>query len=121
LALVSFRGVVKGLHRETIPKILLARIESDDGRYTVEMDMHRDLVVYPEGSRVEFVLSRELPEYRDGVDFVARATFVTVREAEGGAKKYLFSIGGLLLILYTAEELPIQPTEKLYVKLARIG
>jgi len=119
LALVSFKGVVKDLVRETIPRILFARIESDDGRYVVEMDMHRDLVVYPVGTRVEFVLSRELPDYRDGVDFVARATYVTSRE-EDGERKYLFSIGGLLVVLHTSEELPITPTEKFYVKLAKL-
>lgn len=120
MAIVHFKGVVESLTRELIPKIYLARIRDDEGKYVVEMDLHEELFVVPKGAKVEFSISREKPDYRDGIDFLGRATFVTKRKIDEH-NQYLFSIGGLLVIVTTKEELDIKPVEKVYVKLAQIG
>ncbi len=115
---VSFEGRVESLEQERIPEILLATITPIDGRECeVQMDEHKELFVTPEGSRVLFQLTRDLPEYKDGVDFVGRATVVTVREREG-VWEHILSIGGLLVVIRCKDRLPITPTEKLYVRVA---
>lgn len=119
MTIVYFKGVVESLTRELIPKIYLAKIRDNEGKYMVEMDLHEELFVVPEGARVEFSVSREIPDYRDGIDFLGRATFVSKRKVDEH-NQYLFSIGGLLVIITTKEELDVKPVEKVYVKLARI-
>jgi len=115
--LVSFRGSVVSVEKELIPKMYITRIVSDDGSYEVEMDTHEDLIVFRGGDQVEVEVSREVPQYRDGIDFVGRGTVISKR-AEGGKHATLISIGGLLFIVRTPNELPILPTEKVYVKVA---
>ncbi|HIC98363.1 MAG TPA: hypothetical protein EYP08_01525 [Pyrodictiaceae archaeon] len=117
--IVYFKGVVESLTRELIPKIYLAKIKDDKGKYIVEMDLHEELFIVPEGARVEFSISKEVPNYRDGVDFLGRATFVSRRKVNDH-NQYLFSIGGLLVVVTTKEELDIKPIEKVYIKLAQI-
>jgi DNA-directed RNA polymerase subunit G len=118
--LLSFRGSVVSVEKELIPKMYITRIVSDDGSYEVEMDTHEDLITFKEGDRVEVELSRDIPQYRDGVDFVGRGTVVSKR-VQNSKHATLISIGGLLFIVKTPEELPILPTEKVYVKVAPIS
>jgi DNA-directed RNA polymerase subunit G len=118
--LLSFTGSVVSVEKELIPKMYVARIVSDDGAYEVEMDTHEDLIVFKEGDRVEVEVSRDVPEYRDGVDFVGRGTVVSKRR-EKDKHAMLISIGGLLFIVRTSSELPIMPTEKVYVKVAPLN
>lgn len=116
--IVEFKGRVESVEPELIPKMFLARIKSLDGNYEVEMDLHKDLVVYGPGTEVEVTVSRSLPKYKDGEDFVGRGTVVTMKD-EGGKKAVLISIGGLLFIIRTGEKLELTPTEKVYVKVSR--
>ncbi len=120
---VSFRGRVAEVLQENIPEILMGVIESEDGRFLVKMDWHKDVFTLPQGAGVEFSVTRDVPEYRDGIDFVGRATVVTVRENDldpSVDKKWLhlLSIGGLLVAIYSNEPLKLKPVEKVYVKVA---
>ncbi|WP_269082823.1 DNA-directed RNA polymerase subunit G [Pyrodictium occultum] len=117
--IAQFRGRVESVERELIPRMFLARIKSLDGVYEVEMDIHRDLVVYEPGTEVEVTVSRELPAYKDGEDLVGRGTVVSMKD-EGGRKAVLISLGGLLFILRSSKELDVKPTEKLYVKVSKL-
>ncbi len=121
--MVSFRGRVAEVLQENIPEILMGVIESVDGRFLVKMDWHKDVFTLPEGASVEFSVTRGVPEYRDGVDFVGRATVVSIRENDldpSVDKKWLhiLSIGGLLVAIYSDEPLELKPVEKVYVKVA---
>ena len=118
--LVSFEGEVVDVEKELIPKMFIARIRSSDGSYEVEMDTHSDLIVFEKGSRVLVEITRGVPDYRDGVDFVGRGTVVSKR-VEGEKHATLISIGGLLFIIRTPKELPVLPTDKVYVKVAPLG
>lgn len=120
-AIVAFKGTVVSVERELIPKMYIARIRSDDGAYEVEMDTHEDLIVFREGEAVEVVVSKSVPEYRDGVDFVGRGTVVSKRKEGDNRYAVLISIGGLLFIVRSSSELPIMPTEKVYVKVAPLN
>ncbi|AEM37971.1 hypothetical protein Pyrfu_0099 [Pyrolobus fumarii 1A] len=114
---LSFRGVVRSVEQERIPEILLATLTSEDGSIEVQMDWHKEVFTLPEGSKVLFRLTRGIPDYKEGVDFVGRATVVTVREHEG-QWEHILSIGGLLVVVRTNKKLDIMPTEKLYVHIA---
>ncbi len=108
---------VKKVERELIPKIHLATMESVDGKYRILMDLHEEVIVYKPGQKLLFRLTRTLPNYRDGVDFVGRATVVS-KKVEENRYKTLLSIGGLLVVIESPEELPLTPTEKVYVHIA---
>ena len=112
--IVDFTGRVESLEQERIPEILLATLVSDDGRIRVMMDWHKELFVLPEGARLRFRVTRDIPDYRDGVDFLGRATVVKVKEEEG-KWRHLLSIGGLLVVIETGERLPLNPLDKVYV------
>ncbi len=121
---LRFRGRVDSVTQENIPEILLGRIISEDGKHVVKMDLHKELFVLREGQKVEFQLSKSIPDYRDGIDFVGRATVVSIKRNEGldpSEEKqwiHILSIGGLLVVLYEDEPLPLTPTEKVYVRVA---
>lgn len=121
---LKFKGRVDSVTQENIPEILLGRIVSEDGKHIVKMDLHKELFTLHEGQRVEFLLSKDIPEYRDGIDFVGRATVVSIKKNEGLDPSedkqwiHILSIGGLLVVLYEDEPLPLMPTEKVYVKVA---
>jgi len=116
-SIVSFTGTVEAVEKELIPRLYLGRIRSNDNEFIVEMDMHSDLVVYKPGTQVVVELSRTKPQYREGIDFVAKGTLVSIKR-ENDYISYLISIGGLLFILKSRKELNISPTEKIYIKVA---
>ncbi len=112
--ILRFEGKVTRVERELIPKIWLVRIEDDKGQYTIEMDAHEDVLKLREGDRVVFRLEKELQKYRDGIDFVGRATVASMKKEDSGWA-YLLSIGGLLVVIHSKKQLELYPTEKVYV------
>ncbi len=123
---LEFKGRVTDVLQENIPEILMGVIESSDARYVVKMDLHKEVFTLSAGDEVLFQVTRGVPEYRDGVDFVGRATVVTVRENNMDPsvdKKWIhiLSIGGLLVAIYSDEPLPLKPVEKVYVRVSPLG
>jgi DNA-directed RNA polymerase subunit G len=118
--IVKFTGTVEDIEKELIPRLFIARIRSDDSEYIVEMDMHKDLILFNKGSRVEVVLSRATPSYKDGIDFVGVGTVVSKRK-EDDTTAFLISIGGLLFKIKSRKELSLEPTERIYVKVAPLS
>ncbi|ABM80331.1 DNA-directed RNA polymerase subunit G [Hyperthermus butylicus] len=116
-AIVAFEGTVVSVEPELIPKLYVTRIKSNNGEYEVEMDTHSELIVFKEGDNVLVELSRSVPEYRDGVDFVGRGTVVSIKR-DGETYAALISMGGLLFIIRSRKELDLAPVEKVYVKVA---
>ncbi len=122
-ALLEFRGVVERVEEELIPKLFKARIVSEDGRVAVEMDLHKELVVYSEGEKLLVGIYDSLPEYREGEDLVMRAYHVSTREAENaeGVEEHLFSAGGLLFKISVPKgSLKVEPVQLVYIKIARV-
>ncbi len=118
--LLEFRGRVVSIERELIPKMHLCRIESDDKKIIVEMDLHEDIVLYNIGDELYFALYRENPVYIEGKDFVGKATVASIKEGED---KYsiLLSIGGLLTVIHISKSIKLEltPTEKIYLVVSR--
>lgn len=117
--ILRLEGTVTDVRKQVIPRMLVTTLETEDGS-SVEFDTHTDLIVYRVGERLVFELYRDIPDYKEGEDFVGRATVASVRE-EGGKLRVLLSVGGLLFMLTLNKEgMPtIKPTEKLYVKISR--
>ncbi len=119
--LLDFRGKVVEVRKQLIPKMYVTVVEDDSGKARIEFDTHQDLVVYREGERLQVTISKEVPEYREGEDYVVRATLVSTRQNEGGGSAYLFSAGGLLFIVELREgSLDVIPTEKYFIRIARV-
>ncbi len=127
---LEFTGTVEDLEKELIPKIYKARIVSDDGIYTVEMDLHEEVKVYPKGTRVRFRITKQIPDY-DPEDFVGKATLVSTRvrsvsgesEKEVKYKEYLLSIGGLIVILKIKgleHDPQLKPLDKVYIHIKEL-
>ena len=116
--LVKFDGKVISVEKELIPNIFLVKIADENGKYTVEMDMHRDVYILDEGDKVSVTITREIPSYRSGIDYVARGTVMSTKKSEN-KYSYLISIGGLLFIVHSPSELNLPPTEKVYIKIER--
>ncbi|RUM46619.1 MAG: hypothetical protein DSY37_04845 [Hyperthermus sp.] len=116
--LLEFKGRVVDSRRQLIPGMLITRIESDDGKVTLEMDTHEELIVFHRGQEVEVYISRTKPEYREEIDYVVHATLASLKEAGEGENAYLFSAGGLLFMLRTPLKLDVKPTEKVFIKVA---
>lgn len=117
--IVEFKGKVESLEPELIPKMFLAKIKSFDGDYEVEMDLHKDLVIYEPGTEIEVTISKDTPEYKEGEDFVGYGTVVSTKE-EDGKFAALVSMGGLLFIIRSKKKLNINPVEKVYIKISKL-
>ena len=116
--LVKFNGKVISVEKELIPNIFLVKIVDENKEYIVEMDMHKDVFTLHEGDTVSVSITREIPSYRDGIDYVARGTVMSTKKSED-KYSYLISIGGLLFVVHSSKELNLPPTEKVYVKIER--
>jgi hypothetical protein len=117
---VAVRGIVTAVRKQPIPKMYVTRVESEDGT-VVEFDTHEDLVLYNEKEQVEIMLVKNdtPPEYSDD-DYVVRAIVASIRENEEGGREYLLSAGGLLFILSSPRELPLEPMDKIYIRVSRV-
>lgn len=117
--LLKAKARVIDVRKQVIPRMYAVTAETEDGT-VFEFDSHEDLVTYKVGDELNIELSRDIPEYRDGIDFVGRGTVASIRE-EDNRLSVLISIGGLLFIVRTAPgKLQLKPTEKVYVKIAKL-
>ena len=114
-------GSVIDVKKTLIPTNYIAEIESTDGKLRIYIDLLEDLYMLNKGDRVVVTVSRELPSYREGVDFVARGKVFSIRE-KGGEGKMLISMGGLILkIIYKDPKLkpPFDMLDQVFVRVTR--
>lgn len=121
--MLKFRGRVESLKQAGIPKIFIANIVSEDNVYTMIMDVHEEVKTIDEGDVVEVEISKELPEYKMGVDFVARATAYMIKPVGKNLEKLLLSIGGLQVqFIAPKDKMPITKDElpvDVYIKISK--
>lgn len=115
----SGTGVIVDVRKQVIPKMYVATFTDKENNVTIEFDVHEDLVIYKQGQKVSIAISKTLPEYRDGVDYVARAVVASIKREEE-TFKYLLSAGGLLFMVTSPRELPLAPMERVYVRVSVI-
>ncbi len=113
---------VESLERSRLPNIFMLRMKCVDG-IEITMDIHREVNVVDQGMNTEFTISKTLPQYRDGVDFVARGYVITKRESDEYVK-VLISLWGFLVVLqvpHAKSDLVefLNPMDEIYVKISR--
>ncbi len=116
---LEIQGRVVEVRKQVIPKMYTVTLETEEGDL-VEFDAHEDLVVYKAGEKLSFTLSKSLPEYNEEMDFVGRGTIASVRR-EDDKLKILVSVGGLLFMITTSKDFAAKPTEKFYIKIAKMS
>lgn len=110
---------VKSIRKSLIPKIFIVDLVGES--LSVTMDMHEDVFEMREGDRYEFVLSHQLPEYRDGIDFCARGVVAGVKDDEKGYRTVI-SLYGLLVVVYPREKSLLEsfrPVDDVYLCLKK--
>jgi len=110
-------GVIENVRKQLIPKMYVATFVDKENNVIIEFDVHEDLVVYKPAQKVSVTISKSLPEYKEGEDYVVHATVAAIKR-EDNKFKYLLSAGGLLFVVITENELQLTPTEKVYVKVS---
>ncbi|ABU82342.1 DNA-directed RNA polymerase subunit G [Ignicoccus hospitalis] len=90
-------GKVTDIQKGKIPYTNILVFECDDKK--VEMLLHEDLITFVKGEAARFVVSEEVPQFKQGVDFCGRGVLVR----DDGDKK-LFSIGGFVVVLHNFQE-----------------
>ncbi len=92
-------------------------IELDGEELSITMDLHSELVTFREGEELEVVASRDLPSYKDGVDFCARGVVVSIKNS--GQRRIIISLWGYLVVIKPSDpslidKLGFKPTDNLY-------
>ena len=111
------KGIIENVRKQLIPKMYVATFVDKENNVIIEFDVHEDLVVYKPAQKVSVTISKSLPEYKEGEDYVVHATVAAIKREENKFK-YLLSAGGLLFVVITENELQLTPTEKVYVKVS---
>jgi len=124
MSIVEFKGKVESIKPGEIPKILIANIISNDNTYNIIMDVHEEVKTIDEGDNVEVIISKNLPEYKKGIDFVAKATAFLIKSIGKNAVKILLSIGGLQVqLIAPKDKIPLDKDElpvDVFIKISKI-
>jgi len=124
MSIVEFKGKVESIKPGEIPKILIANIISNDNTYNIIMDVHEEVKTIDEGDNVEVIISKNLPEYKKGIDFVAKATAFLIKPIGKNAVKILLSIGGLQVqLIAPKDKIPLDKDElpvDVFIKISKI-
>ncbi len=127
--LIRDLGVVDKIEKSKIPKVLLISFKGNV--INVKMDLLRDLLTFSEGDKVEFVLSKEMPQYVDGKDFLGwgyvmskKREFVKSNTGEvTELDKLLVSLWGYLFIIESKENITnlFEVMDKVYIKISKVS
>lgn len=98
-----------------IPGVKIIELGGED--LSITMDLHSELLTFREGDELEVVASKELPKYKDGVDFCARGVVVSIKD--GGQRRMVVSLWGYLAIIRPKDpslldKLGFKPTDNIY-------
>ena len=117
---IELKCSVKDLQRSYVPNVYIA--EMSCGNVHVKMDIHEEVRVFDQGDTVMFTLSKELPEFHEGRDFVATGYVVSFKEAEK-EKKMIVSLWGFTVIVEGPEKLfkEFAPMDKVYLRISKEG
>jgi len=111
--------IVKSTRKSLVPKVLIVDLEGS--KSSVTMDLHREVFTVKEGEILNLVIGKELPQYKDGVDFCARGIVAGIKKDEIG-EKVIISLWGFLVILTLKDQNIIEnllPTDQIYFCLRR--
>ncbi len=124
--LISAKCKVVKIEPSKIRKVVLTTMEC--GGLKVTMDLVKELLIFSEGDKIEFLLSRDRPEFEEGKDLVIWGYVMTKKRKpidkgkEGGfLNKLLVSLWGYLLVLESTKEIldSFSVMDKVYLKISK--
>ncbi|MEM0454163.1 MAG: DNA-directed RNA polymerase subunit G [Sulfolobales archaeon] len=98
---VSFDGLVKSIDKSLIPQVLIVTVENPEAKIT--FDIHKMLKNFELNSKVRISISKNKPNFKEGVDLVMRGYVISKKVGEG-VYKLLISLWGFLLIIESRNE-----------------
>jgi len=116
---INLRCSVTGLSASRIPDIYI--IDMSCGETTIQMDIHRSVNIVKQGDNIEVLISKNIPVYVEGKDFVAHGYVLSKRDRDGGARIYI-SLWGFLVIVDTKDANIadfFNYMDKVYIKLSK--
>ena len=110
---------VKDMQRSYIPNVYIA--EMDCGDVHIKMDIHEEVRTFDPGDDVAVVISKEVPSYKEGADYVATGYVVTFRDLENSRRKMIVSLWGFVVVVEAPSELftEFSPMDKVYMKISK--
>ncbi len=124
--LISAKCKVVKIEPSKIRKVVLTTMECSGLKVT--MDLAKELLIFSEGDEIEFLLSRDRPEFEEGKDLVIWGYVMTKKRKpidkgkEGGfLNKLLVSLWGYLLVLESTKEIldSFSVMDKVYLKISK--
>jgi DNA-directed RNA polymerase subunit G len=105
-----------------IPEIKIVEMSCENNA-RVKMDVHRKVNIFNVRDKVLLIISKTMPQYNEGRDFVAHGYIISKRTENDNIVVYI-SLWGFLVILSLQNDEKIvgfNPTDKVYVKASRIA
>jgi len=120
--LIEAKGVIKKIERSVIPKVYILTIDCGDA--VIKLDLVKDVLLFNEGDKVDIVISRDLPQFREGVDLVIWGYVLSKKKALSKEKpsKLLISLWGYLVVIETMQDNIIDAfnyLDKVYFKMSK--
>ena len=110
---------VTSIRKSLIPGIVIVSLDCQGSK--VEFDVLKELLVVSEGSKTEYTLSREKPEYDEKKDFVAWGYVISKKnvEATPPKQKLIVSLWGYMVMIESSENINscFNLMDKVYFKL----
>ncbi|MEM0027270.1 MAG: DNA-directed RNA polymerase subunit G [Ignisphaera sp.] len=102
-----------------IPEIKIMEMLCDNN-IRIKMDIHRRLNLFKPSEKVTFTISKNLPQYNEGKDFVAHGYIVAKRNENGNTVMYISLWGFLVLITFSDKEVAksFNVMDKVYIKIS---
>jgi DNA-directed RNA polymerase subunit G len=96
MSYITYEGVVKSVDKSLIPHIYIITIENPDIK-TV-FDIHKMLKIFDLNDKVKITISKNMPNFKEGVDLVIKG-YVIAKKYEENIYKLLISLWGFLLVI----------------------
>lgn len=110
---------VTSIRKSLIPGIVIVSLDCQGSK--VEFDVLKELLVVSEGSKTEYTLSREKPEYDEKKDFVAWGYVISKKNVEATLpkQKLIVSLWGYMVMIESSENINscFNLMDKVYFKL----
>jgi DNA-directed RNA polymerase subunit G len=109
---------IENMQSSYLPDISIMELSCNDN-IKIKMDIHRKVNIFKVGEKVSVIISKSLPQYVEGRDFVAHGYVISKRMENSNYVIYI-SLWGFILILSTQKPetfSEFKVMDKVYVKI----
>ncbi len=117
---IVFECKVNNISKSRLPDIEIIDFVCNDDT-EIKMDIHRSINIVKVNDKVHIELSKELPRYVEGKDFVGHGYVVTKRQLSNKISIYI-SLWGFLVILSSPNrdlDKSLSYMDKIYLKITK--